>query len=93
MGFKSKARKHLSKSGEDGSGGKQRKSDIEGSVRCAVSGCDNWADKRMGGRSMAYENVAEVFDSLSKDTNRVPICKPHYREYKKETKEDREFRW
>ena len=51
MGFKAKARKHRKDAGEDEK--KQKASTKVGELPCGVKGCDNFADKRLGGRSLS----------------------------------------
>ncbi len=56
----------------------------EGEVPCDVAKCENWADKRFGGRSIAIDNAIDVWgdDGLKRDVRRVRICRPCYREWK-----------
>ena len=49
MGFKSNARKKRQQSGADSSS-KKSSEEFVGQVKCDVSGCKNWADKKVGGR-------------------------------------------
>ena len=90
MGFKSKARRARKDAGED-TGRKRRSKDLdEGEKSCAIKDCKNWADKSHGGRSIAFDNLADVWDEgeLVGEGRRLAICKPCYRHYKKEKKDD-----
>ena len=53
---------------------------------CAVNGCDEEAVK-----SIPKKKIDEVFglDNVTLKGRRAKLCKTHYKEYKKETKEDR----
>ncbi len=95
MGFKSKARRAKEADGTS-STKKRRGRDLEdGEKPCAVKGCDNWAYKSHGGRSIAFDNLADVWDEddLVGEGRRLAICKPCYRHYKKEKKEDESQTW
>ena len=62
MGFKSKARKK--RAAADAAAGrtvKDKKEEFEGQVRCSVAGCDNFADKKIGGRRLAFDRAADVW--------------------------------
>lgn len=60
---------------------------IEKGVRCSIQGCDEEADRSMSESkvSMARDLVIE-----SATNKRVYLCKMHYKEWKKSTKEDRD---
>jgi len=95
MGFKSKARKAGKGTGDDG-GRKRRGKELEdGEKSCAIKDCKNWADKSHGGRSIAFDNLADVWDDaeLVGEGRRLAICKPCYRHYKKEKKDDESQTW
>ena len=95
MGFKSKARKAQEADGNS-STKKRRGRDLgDGEKPCAVKECENWADKSHGGRSIAFDNLADVWeeDELVGEGRRLAICKPCYRHYKKEKKEDESQSW
>ena len=95
MGFKSKARRARKDAGED-TGRKRRSKDLdEGEKSCAIKGCKNWADKSHGGRSIAFDNLADVWEEgeLVGEGRRLAICKPCYRHYKKEKKDDESQTW
>ncbi len=54
---------------------------------CDVAGCNNPAE-----RSFNIKQVSRSSLSLkSQDLRQVHLCKEHYKEYKKETKNDREL--
>ena len=91
MGFKSKARKKRSAADTAvGRTGKDSKEGFEGQVRCQVAGCENFADKKIGGRRLAFDRAADIWgeNGLDGSERRVSICKVHYREWKKEKKDD-----
>ena len=50
MGFKANARKR--RKATDSTSGKSdvEKKEYVGEIKCDVAGCDNWADKKIGGR-------------------------------------------
>ncbi|WP_297217215.1 hypothetical protein [Thermoplasma sp.] len=52
---------------------------------CEVKGCTNPSFK-----TVPAELARKVF-SLSVDKTKVHLCKEHYKEYKKKTKEDRKI--
>ena len=55
--------------------------------KCGISGCDD-----TGERSMPHKKVKEALDKkIDSDGKRVQLCKSHYREYKKATKEERKL--
>ena len=89
MGGKSNARKKRQQSGSDGIA---KKSTIEfgGQVKRDVSGCNDWADKKVGGRKLAFDRAADVWgeSGLSSDSRRVKICKSCYRTWKKAKKDE-----
>ena len=64
-----------------------RKKDSEES--CSVSGCTEPAI-----RSMSLKKVQSAISSVSAPGRRAHLCKAHYKEFKKKTKEDRDSeRW
>ena len=89
MGFKSNARKKRQQSGSD-SPAKKSSEEFVGQVKCDVSGCKNWADKKVGGRKLAFDRAADVWgeSGLSSDSRRVTICKSCYRAWKKAKKDE-----
>ncbi len=55
--------------------------------KCDVSGCSEVAE-----RSMSRKKVKEAMDwNLAGDDKRVGLCKAHYRDFKKSTKEERKL--
>jgi hypothetical protein len=91
MGFKAKARKHRQSLGEDGE--KKRRPVKEGTAKCGIKECGNWADKSMGGRSISLQNAQDVWGegSYVERKGRVKVCKSCYRTWKKETKDEMEY--
>ena len=89
MGFKSRARKRKIVSGGDASGSSiEDKPEFEGEVPCDIKGRENWADKKAGGRKMAYDRAVDVWGSsgITKKVRKISLCKPCYRTWKKEKK-------
>jgi hypothetical protein len=55
--------------------------------KCNVSGCDQPAE-----RSLSRKKVTDAMEwTLTGDEKRALLCKTHYKEYKKETKEERKI--
>jgi len=88
MGFKSKARKRRIDASNSKSDQKSKDVEFEGNVRCDIKDCKNWADKKIGGRKMAYDRAVDVWGSsaFSRKIKKVSLCKSHYRIWKKEKK-------
>ena len=88
MGFKAKARKHRKDAGEGEK--KQKASTKVGELPCGVKGCDNFADKRLGGRSLSVDDAIDMWGSGGYEIRkgRVRVCKSCYRKWKKENKND-----
>ena len=87
MGFKAKARKNKAQSSEDGA---NKKKASQGQVQCAIKNCDKYADKKLGGRSLSFDDSTEMWGSGSfvATKGRVRVCKSCYRSWKKENKND-----
>ena len=89
MGFKSRAKKRrvASAGGKDGSA-TDEKSEFVGEVPCDIKECGNWADKKAGGRKMAYDRAVDVWGSsgISRKVRKISLCKSCYRAWKKENK-------
>ena len=89
MGFKSNARKRREQStGPEGK--KKSEKEFVGQVKCDVSGCGNWADKKVGGRKLAFDRAADVWgeSGLNRDSRRITVCKSCYRAWKKAKKDE-----
>ena len=89
MGFKSRARKRRASSqGGDGVSSNEDKPEFVGDVPCDIKGCERWADKKAGGRKMAYDRAVDVWGTsgISKKVRKISLCKPCYRAWKKEKK-------
>lgn len=54
---------------------------------CDVAGCDKPAERSINIKQAARSNLR----LKSPDLRSVHLCKEHYKEYKKETKQDREI--
>ena len=89
MGFKAKARKYRQDNGED-TEKKTTSTAKTGELPCGVKGCDKFADKSMGGRSLSIDDAIDVWGSSGYEERkgRVRVCKSCYRKYKKESKND-----
>ncbi len=57
-------------------------------AKCNVEGCNN-----DGARSLNSSRVENAGLRLSSSGKKAVLCKEHYKEWKKETKEDREIEW
>jgi hypothetical protein len=58
---------------------------VDKGVNCSVDGCDKMAERSMSG------SKATMATSMGLGAaKRVYLCKDHYKEWKKETKQDRE---
>ena len=58
---------------------------------CNIDGCDN-----KGARSITTSKVEEAGFRVGTKNKKSSLCREHYKEYKKETKEDRDLeraRW
>jgi hypothetical protein len=66
------------------------KEEYSGEVRCDVADWGNWADKKIGGRKLAFDRAADVWgeDGLQGSSRRVTVCKSCYKEWKKAKKDD-----
>ena len=89
MGFKSNARKRRDVSAASVDSKKSEEEYI-GQVKCDVAGCNNWADKKVGGRKLAFDRAADVWgeSGLSRDSRRITVCKSCYRAWKKAKKDE-----
>jgi hypothetical protein len=60
-----------------------------GEVPCGVKGCDDFSDKHLGGRSLSQDDAIDVWGEggFTVRKSRVRICKPCYRSWKKESKD------
>ena len=90
MGFKSKARKRRQAATAAAGSAAKSVEEYVGEVKCDVAGCDNWADKKIGGRKLAFDRAADVWgeSGLNKDSRRVTVCKSCYRAWKKAKKDE-----
>ena len=88
MGFKAKARKHRTQdtSIADNKGKKSN----QGELSCALNGCDKFADKSLGGRSLSLDNAIDMWGqgNFTPLKGRVRVCKSCYRAWKKENKNE-----
>jgi hypothetical protein len=58
---------------------------VEKGVKCSVEGCEQSAQ-----RSMSGSKARMASDLVVDSDKRVYLCKTHYKEWKKATKDDRE---
>ena len=61
-----------------------------GETACALKSCEKWADKKLGGRSLSFDDATEMWGSgsFTATKGRVRVCKSCYRSWKKENKND-----
>lgn len=61
--------------------------------KCDVAGCENAAERSINIKQAARSNLKMKTEGLRS----VHLCKEHYKDYKKQTKQDREldqvYRW
>ena len=90
MGFKSKARKRRQVAAAAAGPEEKTVEEYVGEAKCDVAGCDNWADKKIGGRKLAFDRAADVWgeSGLNMDSRRVTVCKSCYRAWKKAKKDE-----
>ena len=90
MGFKSRAKKKQKEASDAKGPSVKVKEEYSGEARCDVADCDNWADKKIGGRKLAFDRAADVWgeDGLLGSSRRVTVCKSCYKEWKKAKKDD-----
>ena len=69
----------------------KKKTEKVGEIPCGINGCDAYADKHMGGRSLSQENGIETWGegAFTVRKNRVRVCKACYRVWKKDNKDDK----
>ncbi len=68
---------------------RRKREEADDTEECSVAGCHNPVK-----RSLSAKVVKEALPNLSfksADAKRVRLCKEHYKEYKKATKEDRKL--
>jgi hypothetical protein len=56
----------------------------EAEAPCCISGCTETSV-----RSLARAEARKAYPDLSEDGRRAPLCRAHYKQYKKATKEAR----
>ena len=90
MGFKSNARKRRKEAGLGSNSSSKSDEEYVGEVRCDVAGCQNWADKKVGGRKLAFDRAADVWgeSGLSRVSRRISVCMSCYRHWKKAKKDE-----
>ena len=88
MGVKAKARKHRKDAGEEDTKAKTTKKG--GEIPCGVKGCENFADKSHGGRSLSVDDAIDMwgYSGYEMRKGRVRVCKSCYRKWKKENKNE-----
>jgi len=64
----------------------ERRSDAEGEETCLVSGCGGVAV-----RHLSLTEARKAFSGLPEKGRRAPLCRDHYREWKKATKKARQL--
>ena len=88
MGFKAKARKHRQQ--DSSSKDNRKKKSTQGELSCAINGCDKFADKSLGGRSLSLDHALDVWGqgNFTAVKGRVRVCTPGSRIWKKENKNE-----
>jgi hypothetical protein len=61
-----------------------RGSGLDEETPCAIPGCGG-----VSVRSLARSEVRKAFPKLSEEGRRAPLCKDHYKQWKKATKAER----
>jgi hypothetical protein len=56
---------------------------------CSVKGCENPFKRKMSGKAVT-KAISDI-QWKTKDPRKVRLCKDHYKDYKKATKEDRKL--
>ncbi|MGQ9780741.1 MAG: hypothetical protein ACUVQ8_00585 [Nitrososphaeria archaeon] len=59
---------------------------VDKGANCTVEGCKNPAE-----RSLSFEQVSKSNLKVSNVSRRVYLCHEHYKQWKKDTKKDREI--
>lgn len=59
---------------------------IDKGVNCTVQGCKNVAE-----RSLSLEQISKSSLKVSNTTRRVYLCHEHYKQWKKDTKKERDL--
>jgi hypothetical protein len=62
----------------------EKKSEAKATEACSVKGCGNPAERSVSGESARAAKL-----KVEEDLKRVHLCKDHYKQYKKSTKQDR----
>ena len=90
MGFKANARKRRQAAATASGPAEKGDEEYVGEKKCDVADCDNWADKKIGGRRLAFDRAVDVWgeSGLSTEAKRVTVCKPCYRSWKKAKKDE-----
>jgi hypothetical protein len=63
-----------------------RRSASSEEATCSIAGCTEPVH-----RSLARSEVRKAFPDLSEQGRRAALCRTHYKQYKKATREDRTF--
>jgi len=94
MGFKANARKKRDLASATSGDKEKKKEEYVGEIKCDIIDCDNWADKKIGGRKKAYDWAVDVWGDagISNESRRVTLCKSCYRVGKR-TKKDEPDSW
>ena len=68
----------------------KKKRSNQGELPCAIKSCENFADKKLKGRSLSLDNALEMWgeSNFTSTKGRVRVCKSCYRRWKKENKSD-----
>ena len=61
MGFKANARKRRQVAAAASGASEKKQEEYVGEKKCDVADCDNWADKKIGGRRLAFDRAVDVW--------------------------------
>lgn len=59
---------------------------IDKGITCTIGGCKNTAE-----RSLSFEQISKSNLKASNASRRVYLCHEHYKQWKKDTKKDRDL--
>ena len=76
MGFKANARKRRQDAAAASGPTEKKQEEYIGEKKCDVADCENWADKKIGGRRLAFDRAVDVWgeSGLSTNDRRVTVC-------------------
>ena len=69
MGFKANARKRRQAAATASGPAEKADEEYVGEKKCDVADCENWADKKIGGRRLAFDRAVDVWGESGLSTN------------------------